>query len=772
MYGMDVGRFLCRDDGERRRMADVVQILRPGMPYLLAVFMLAGLAGVGTYGWLPLLPSAIALALFAAVWRINIARHARPEYVWAALFLFSEAALALAQVLGRGPRGYALVVMAMPVLLAALVFARRVVALATAIAVALAGAVLVGVDLPEVQHSPAVAICVLVVMVSLAVTALVIRDLDDASRRLAFVDELTGALNRSALAPKLTEISEQALLTGEPIALIIADIDRYKAINDEHGHSKGDRVLREVARRLGGCVSAFEPVYRFGGEEFLMLLPGLRATGAGEVAQQMWRAVRERPIQGVAVTMSFGVASSGIEEPFDFDLVFACADRALYAAKHAGRDRVHVDGVGDAANCPQPAQLVSSPHTEKRRSALPRRVGSHGSGRRLAAAFAAASTARGAGDGTAAQIQDAAGAPNTGARVVSEELEREYVVDLSRRLEPLFQVIAVTAFVAIATQISQFGWHALVPPMVGAVPYYVLSRFAYRFQRPSLAIGTGWVILQTSIAVGFTLASGAPLFALSLLVLLVPGRCAVLRTRSAAAGTVYTAVLMIAVAFTLDAARVLANPALLMFPLALLFEAAYVGAMVGGSAVGFRGASTVDALTGLLNRYALGSRLTELEAPAQSPTRTVAVVLGDLDHFKEVNDSAGHTAGDAVLRAAAERITASLRTLQRAYRVGGEEFLVLLPDTDVDGARRVAERLRQVIAASPCGGQPVTISIGVAANAAGTRFVYRDVFGRADAALYEAKHAGRDRVCAEPHQIEQPAPRPVTITAPDAAYSA
>jgi diguanylate cyclase (GGDEF)-like protein len=756
---MDVGRFLCRDDGERRRMADVAQILRPGMPYLLAVFMLAGLAGVGTYGWLPLLPSAVALALFAVVWRINIARHARPEYVWAALFLFSEAALALAQVLGRGPRGYSLVVMAMPVLLAALVFARRVVALATAVAVALTGAVLLGVDLPEVQQSPAVAICALVVMISLAVTALVIRDLDDASRRLAFVDELTGALNRSALAPKLTEISEQALLTGEPIAVIIADIDRYKAINDEHGHSKGDRVLREVARRLGGCVSAFEPVYRFGGEEFLMLLPGLRAAAAGEVAQQMWRAVRERPIQGVTVTLSFGVASSGIEEPFDFDRVFAHADSALYAAKHAGRDRVHVDGVGDATNALQPAPPASAPHTEKRRSTLPRRVGSHGSGRRFAAAFATASTASGTG------------APSTRARVVSEELEREYVVDLNRRLEPLFQVIAVTAFAAIATQISQFGWHALVPPMVGAVPYYVLSRFAYRFQRPSLAIGTGWVILQTSIAVGFTLASGAPLFALSLLVLLVPGRCAVLRTRPAAAGTVYTAVLMIAVAFTLDASRVLANPSLLMFPLALLFEAAYVGAVVGGSAVGFRGASTVDALTGLLNRYALGSRLTELEAPAQSPARTVAVVLGDLDHFKAVNDSAGHTVGDAVLRAAAERITASLRTFQRAYRVGGEEFLVLLPDTDVDAATRVAERLRQVIAASPCGGQPVTISIGVAANAAGTRFVYRDVFGRADAALYEAKHAGRDRVCAEPHPIGEPAPVTVAIAAAGAAYT-
>jgi diguanylate cyclase (GGDEF)-like protein len=353
----------------------------------------------------------------------------------------------------------------------------------------------------------------------------------------------------------------------------------------------------------------------------------------------------------------------------------------------------------------------------------------------------------------------------TRARVASKELEREYVIDLNQRLSLLFRVIAIGVFIAIATQVNEFGWHVLLPPMVGAVPYYLLSRFAYRFQRPSLAIGTGWVVLQTSIALGFMLAVGAPLFALSLLVLMVPGRCAVLRTRAAAAGTVYTGLLMTAVAFTLDASRVLDNPALLLFPLALLFEAGYAGAVVGGSAVGFRGASTVDALTGLLNRHALGSRLTELEVSAQHPERTVAIVLGDLDHFKAVNDTAGHSFGDAVLRVVAERITASLRTFQRAYRVGGEEFLVLLPDTDTEGAMRVAERLRAVIAANPCSGQAVTMSFGVAANAPGTPFLYTEVFARADLALYEAKRAGRDRVCAEPEEAAEPAPAAVATHA-------
>jgi two-component system cell cycle response regulator len=101
------------------------------------------------------------------------------------------------------------------------------------------------------------------------------------------------------------------------------------------------------------------------------------------------------------------------------------------------------------------------------------------------------------------------------------------------------------------------------------------------------------------------------------------------------------------------------------------------------------------------------------------------------------------------LRAAAERITASLRTFQRAYRIGGEEFLVLLPDTDLEAATRVAERLRHVIGARPCGGQLVTISLGVATNLPGTEFRYREVFARADSALYKAKRLGRDRVCGD-----------------------
>ncbi len=725
-------------------MADIARNLRPGTPFLLAFFMVAGVSGVGTYGWLPLLPPAVALGAYLVLWKFNVARRRRPEYIWVGVLLFAEVMLAVSQMLGHGPRGFSLVTMTMPPLLAGLIFPRRVVFVVTVIAAALILLVLVAVDMPEVLHTPSVAYAQMFVLISLVVTALAVRDLDVASRRTALVDELTGTLNRSALTPKLAEITQQARVTGETIAVVIADIDHFKQINDVHGHPKGDAVLREIARRLSDCVSAFEPVYRLGGEEFVMLLPGLSAAAANEVAERMWSSVRKRPIDGIAVTMSFGVASSPIQESFDFDVVFARADHALYAAKRAGRDRVSVSDDGNDADRDSRRPAAPDADITDRRSGAHRRNSGVNYGRRMGRALTASQNQPSASP-SALGAQD----PVRSTRTVTEELEREYIIDLNRRLGTLFRVIAVGAFLTILTAAPEFGWHPLIPPIVGAVPYYLLSRFAYRFRRPDVVIGAGWAVFQTSIAVGFMLATGAPLFALSLLVLMVPGRCAVLRTRAAAAGTLYTAALMVTAAFVLDAHRVLADPATVMFPLALLFEAGYVGAVVGGSAVGFRGAGLIDGLTGLLNRTALNSRLVELDAQVASVPRSVAIVVGDLDHFKEINDTSGHTAGDAVLRDVAQRISSSLRAFEPAYRVGGEEFLVLLPDADADAALRVAERLRGVVRAEACGGVAVTMSFGAAASVPGVRFDYSEVFDRADTALYEAKRTGRDRVCVD-----------------------
>ncbi len=732
---MRVKDFLCRDEAERRRLTDVGQSLRPGMPAIIGLFALAGVSGVATYGLVPLLGPTAAIVVYTLTWARNQPRHRDPELGYALSVVFAELMLALSIVISPTRHGDYLIVFALPLLPAAVLFPRRVVIAATALAVGLSVAVALVVDWPEVSAIPAVGYCAPLVLLSLAVTALAVRDLEDDTRRAAFFDELTGALNRSALAPRLAELAHNVALTGETVAVVVGDIDHFKAVNDDHGHVTGDAVLREVARRLSDLVSAFEPVYRLGGEEFLVLLPGVDADAAHAVASRMWKAVRDRPVGAVAITMSFGVAASVAGEPFDFDAVFSRADRTLYAAKQAGRDRVFVANAAAAAPAPPTPHLRAIDHSPAPAESTP------------------AERAAPAPDGGWTLGDEAS--PRR-PRPVTEELEREHILDLNRRLRVLFCFLGGQAFVCIAFAIPWYGWQPLIAPVLAAVPFYLLSRHAYRFRRPSRALTSAWALFQTSIAIGFVCAHGAPMFALSLLVLMVPGRCAVLRAKAAAAGTAYTALLMTIVAFALDASQVLATPAILLFPLALLVEAGWVGAVVGGSAVGFRGAGVVDELTGLLNRSALQARLLELGAASASRPPRVAILIADLDHFKQVNDRSGHAAGDAVLREAASRIRGCLRTFESAYRLGGEEFLVLLPDAEPAGASRVANRLHDAIGSDPCAGVPMTISIGVSVTAPGERFVYDDMFHRADAALYEAKRAGRDRVCVDGASTEAP----------------
>jgi diguanylate cyclase (GGDEF)-like protein len=122
----------------------------------------------------------------------------------------------------------------------------------------------------------------------------------------------------------------------------------------------------------------------------------------------------------------------------------------------------------------------------------------------------------------------------------------------------------------------------------------------------------------------------------------------------------------------------------------------------------------------------------------------LSIAVLDLDHFKRVNDRHGHKTGDQVLVAAAHALGTNLRAEDQLGRLGGEEFLVLLPDTDVEAAAHVAEKLRAAVACAPTT-VPVTVSIGLATwDGEATD----DLLHRADEALYAAKDAGRDRVMA------------------------
>jgi two-component system cell cycle response regulator len=159
-----------------------------------------------------------------------------------------------------------------------------------------------------------------------------------------------------------------------------------------------------------------------------------------------------------------------------------------------------------------------------------------------------------------------------------------------------------------------------------------------------------------------------------------------------------------------------------------------------------------DPLTQLLNRRALTERITAEMERALRYDSTMALLMIDLDHFKKVNDTYGHLVGDDVLRDVAQLLGETIRGTDIVARYGGEEFLVLLPETDDEGAERFAERIRVAVEQHPfvagkeSGTLSMTTSVGVAVFPAARIESVEDLFARADAALYRAKADGRNRV--------------------------
>ncbi len=166
-----------------------------------------------------------------------------------------------------------------------------------------------------------------------------------------------------------------------------------------------------------------------------------------------------------------------------------------------------------------------------------------------------------------------------------------------------------------------------------------------------------------------------------------------------------------------------------------------------------------DVLTGWNNRRYLSLRLGEELARARRDQTAIVCLMLDVDHFKRVNDTWGHAAGDAVLRELAQRIESQVRASDVAARYGGEEFVVLLPNTEVGSASLLAERVRASISKTPfelpCGESvTVTVSIGISevrpdSDETDLKTLGDSLVARADVALYAAKSAGRDRVIVE-----------------------
>jgi diguanylate cyclase (GGDEF)-like protein len=328
--------------------------------------------------------------------------------------------------------------------------------------------------------------------------------------------------------------------------------------------------------------------------------------------------------------------------------------------------------------------------------------------------------------------------------------DRDRMLELDRELRPVRSLVFLVLAVTLVASGPWLGWWTIAPLVLAAVGFRVAERFLDGMQRPEYALFAAWVASEIIVALSVAL-SGGPLVPttawLAIPVLTLGARFS---GRGIALGVAVAIALLVTVELAVDAQAVLDNPPLLLAPLALIVAVAMFQVVLMRSEMRLRSEIVIDALTGMLNRKALINRVDELAQQSRITREPIGVVVGDIDHFKRINDSFGHSAGDAVLTDVGYRLRKALRAFDMCYRTGGEEFLVLLPGADARQATELAEHLRKTIAESVCGGQRVTLSFGVAASLRDQPVDYDAVFGEADAALYRAKQSGRNRVCAAP----------------------
>ena len=330
--------WLCPTELDRSRVVDANERVRTIRRVGSAAVGAALVISAPWLGWWTLILFALSVLNFANVDR-RLRKSAHPERVSACAILITMLLIGVGVTLSGGSRSPMLPWLVLPAAMVAARFRPQVVIAALVLTVLLILTTTLGVHPQWAIENPVPLIATLAL---LAVVVSIVWALETAElhhRDEAILDPLTGLLNRHALVPRFLEISHQARLTGQPVSMVLCDVDGFKQINDDHGHDRGDVVLRDVAYELRKRLRSFELVYRLGGEEFLIVLPGVEPQSALDTAERLRAAIEETQPTGIPVTISAGVsAASGAD--VDYDELFKAADRALYEAKRAGRNRV------------------------------------------------------------------------------------------------------------------------------------------------------------------------------------------------------------------------------------------------------------------------------------------------------------------------------------------------------------------------------------------------------------------------------------------------
>jgi diguanylate cyclase (GGDEF)-like protein len=342
--------WLCPAPGDRERAMDMDRRLRSGRTMALA-FVGVALVVCGPWvGWWTVAVLVATAVVFQAL-RGPIERSRRPEWWIAGGWLLSLVAVAGSVALTGAAHSPAKSWLLVPAITLSSRFSRRGLSAGIALTLLAVVIVTVGLDPGEVADDPQLLLFPAALIGAAMALTMALRSAETEHRSQTVLDQLTGMLNRQALEQRVAELELQSRVSGQPVGLIVCDIDHFKAMNDTHGHAMGDAVLKDVAYRIRKTLRAYDLAYRLGGEEFVVLVPGANVQRAVILAEKLGAEVADDWVEGVPVTMSCGVAASDARG-FEFGALFAEADEALYRAKAGGRNRVcTVDAPAFAVLC-------------------------------------------------------------------------------------------------------------------------------------------------------------------------------------------------------------------------------------------------------------------------------------------------------------------------------------------------------------------------------------------------------------------------------------
>lgn len=335
---MPRGSWLCPTELDRSRVVDASERVRTIRMIGSGAVGVALLISTPWLGWWTFLLFSLSVINFVNVDR-RIDRSAHPERVSAWAIVITLVIIGAGAVLSGGPTSPALPWLVLPAGMVAARFRPQVVIAGLFLTVFVILAATLGADPAATINDPVPVFGTLALLTGVVSIVWALQAAELHHRSEAILDPLTGLLNRHALAPRFIEITLQARVARQPVCLLLCDVDSFKAINDEHGHDCGDAVLRDIAYALRKHLRSFELVYRLGGEEFLIVLPGIDLGGGQEVAERLRAAIEQIKPLGIDVTISIGLSAARGEQ-VDYDTLFKAADTALYEAKGAGRNRV------------------------------------------------------------------------------------------------------------------------------------------------------------------------------------------------------------------------------------------------------------------------------------------------------------------------------------------------------------------------------------------------------------------------------------------------